>query len=153
MMFEWNPVPKPVSKPKDKPKYKEKRPKKKKNPNLYRGRIIPTQKERTRITPEAYKRMIQEFGEYCHLCGHSGIEAHHITFRSAMGSGQWRNLIGLCKRCHLEAHKHKTITDQLREEREALFGKWYWADVYTLFKEGLVPNTTMEAYERFFSRG
>ena len=35
-------------KSKDKPKPKEKRPKKKKNPYLYRGRIIPTKKERTK---------------------------------------------------------------------------------------------------------
>jgi hypothetical protein len=37
----------------------------------------------------------------------------------------------------------------LREDREAFYGKWFWADKYTLFKEGLIPNTTDEAYERF----
>lgn len=148
-MFEWNPVPKPVSKPKDKPKYKEKRPKKKKNPNLYRGRIIPTQKERTRITPEAYKRMIEEFGEYCLNCGYTPIEAHHLVFRSKMGSGQWRNLAPLCKRCHGFAHRYRTYADQLREDRETIYGKWFWADKWTLFKEGLILNTTDEAYERF----
>jgi HNH endonuclease len=141
--------PKPVSKPKEKPKYKEKRPKKTKNPNLYRGRIVPSRKERTRITEAAYKRMIEEFGEYCLLCGYIPIEAHHITFRSQMGSGGWRNLAPLCKRCHLEAHKHKSIADQLREDREALFGKWYWADKWTLFKEGLIPNTDDKTFEKF----
>jgi 5-methylcytosine-specific restriction endonuclease McrA len=145
----WNPVPKPVSKPKDKPKYKEKRPKKKKNPNLYRGRIVPTPKERSRITAEAYKRMIKEFGEYCLYCGHIPIEAHHIVFRSQLGSGNWRNLAPLCNRCHGFAHKYKAYADQLREERAKQFGKWYWADKYTLFKEGLINNTTDEAYERF----
>lgn len=149
-MNEFQSFPKPVSKPKEKPKYKEKRPKKKKNPNLYRGRIVPSKKDRTRITETAYNRMMKEFGEYCYLCGYTtNLEAHHIVFRSQMGSGGWRNLVPLCKRCHLEAHKHKTVADQLREDREALYGKWYWADVYTLFKEGLVPNTTTEAYERF----
>jgi hypothetical protein len=142
--------PKPVSKPKERPKYIEKRPKKTKNPNLHRGRIIPSKKDRTRITEAAYKRMIEEFGEYCLLCGHIPIEAHHLTFRSQMGSGGWRNLAPLCKRCHLEAHKHRTIAEQLREDRELMFGKWYWADKWTLFKEGLIPNSTDEAFERFF---
>jgi hypothetical protein len=148
-MSEFQSFPKPVSKPKEKPKYKEKRPKKKKNPNLYRGRMIPSKKDRTRITEAAYKRMIEEFGEYCLLCGYVPIEAHHITFRSQMGSGGWRNLVPLCKRCHVEAHKRKTIADQLREDRELIFGKWYWADKYTLFKENLIPNTTDQAFERF----
>jgi 5-methylcytosine-specific restriction endonuclease McrA len=149
MDLTWRPTPKPISKPKDKPKYKEKRPKKKKNPNLYRGRIIPTKKERTRITETAYKRMIKEFGEYCLNCGHTHIEAHHLVFRAHMGSGQWRNLAPLCSRCHGLAHKIKSYADQLREDREVLYGKWFWADKYTLFKEGLIPNTTDDAYERF----
>jgi 5-methylcytosine-specific restriction endonuclease McrA len=142
--------PKPVSKPKERPKYKEKRPKKTKNPNLHRGRIIPSKKDRTRITEAAYKRMIEEFGEYCHLCGYTTqLEAHHIVFRSQFGTGGWRNLVPLCKRCHLEAHKHKTIADQLREDREERFGPWYHADKWTLFKENLIQNTTDEAFERF----
>jgi 5-methylcytosine-specific restriction endonuclease McrA len=143
MDLTWRPTPKPISKP------KEKRPKKKKNPNLYGTRIVPSKKERTRITETAYKRMIKEFGEYCLNCGSNPIEAHHIVFRSQMGSGQWRNLAPLCGSCHGLAHKIKSYADQLREEREALYGKWYWADKYTLFKEGLIPNTTDDAYECF----
>jgi hypothetical protein len=42
MDLTWRPTPKPISNP------KEKRPKKKKNPNLYGTRIVPTKKERTR---------------------------------------------------------------------------------------------------------
>jgi nitrate/TMAO reductase-like tetraheme cytochrome c subunit len=138
-------VPKPVSKPKVKPK----KPKKKKNPNLYRGRMVPTKKDRTRITADAYSRMKKEFGEYCLNCGHMPVEAHHIVFRSQMGTGGWRNLAPLCHRCHVFTHKHKALADMLRVEREALYGKWYFADKYTLFKENLIPNTTDEAYERF----
>jgi 5-methylcytosine-specific restriction endonuclease McrA len=145
----FHPVPKPKSPPKEKPKYKEKRPKKKKNPNLYRGRIIPTRKERTRITETDYKRMMEEFGEYCHLCGYTPVEAHHIVFRSHMGSGNWRNLVPLCHRCHGFAHKYKTFAEQLREERTELFGEHFSKDKYSLFKEGLIQNTTDEAYERF----
>ena len=150
MDLNWNPAPKPISKPKDKPKYKEKRPKKKKNPNLYRGRIIPTKKERTRITEEAYKRMIKEFGGYCLNCGYTPIEAHHLVFRSSIGTGNWRNLAPLCNRCHGMAHKLKSYADQLREDRAALFGPHFGKDKYSLFMEGLIPNTTDEAYERFF---
>lgn len=149
MDLEVRAYPKPISKPKEKPKYKEKRPKKKKNPNLYRGRIIPTQRERTRITESAYKRMIKEFGEYCLNCGHTPVEAHHLVFRSQMGTGQWRNLAPLCGRCHGFAHKYKSYADQLREDREAIYGPWYHADKYTLFKEGLIPNTEDKTFEKF----
>jgi hypothetical protein len=86
MDLNWNPAPKPISKPKEKPKYKEKQPKKKKKPNLYQSRIVPTKKERTRITETAYKRMIKEFGEYCLNCGSNPIEAHHIVLDH---NGKW----------------------------------------------------------------
>lgn len=145
----FNPIPKPKSAPKEKPKYKEKRPKKKKNPNLYRGRIIPSRKERTMITEAQYKRMIEIFGDYCLLCGYAPIEAHHLVFRSQMGSGNWRNLAPLCKRCHGMAHQLKTFAEQLREDRAYLFGEHFWKDKYTLFKEGLIPNTEDKTFEKF----
>jgi hypothetical protein len=143
MDLSWKPIPKPVSKP------KEKRPKKKKNPNLYGTRIVPSKKERTRITETAYKRMIKEFGEYCLNCGSNPISAHHIVFRSQMGSGNWRNLAPLCNSCHSLAHKLKTYAEQLREDREAIYGPHFHKDKYSLFKESLINNTTDEAYERF----
>lgn len=136
-------------KEKRKSKYKEKRPKKKKNPQLYRGRIIPTKKQRTKISPGDYTRMLEEFGEYCQMCGYTPIEAHHIVFRSHFGSGNWRNLVPLCKKCHHQAHQQKEFADLMRDMRTERFGIHFWKDVYTLFKEGLVKNTTPEAYERF----
>jgi 5-methylcytosine-specific restriction endonuclease McrA len=141
-------VPKP--KPKDKPKYKKKRPNKKKNPYLYRGRIVPEQKERTRITKENYNRMIEEFGNYCEECGYTPIHAHHLVFRSHMGSGNWRNLSPLCQRCHDRAHKDYEFAEYLRNKRAKRFGEHFGKDVYSLFKEGLVNNTTQQAMERFF---
>lgn len=137
---------------KAKPKYKERRPKKKKNPYLHRGRIIPSRKERTKITKENYMKMIEVFGEYCQECGHTPIEAHHIVFRSQFGSGNWRNLAPLCERCHKRAHREKEFADYLREKRAEQYSIHYWKDVYTLFKEGLVNNTTKEAYERFMQK-
>ncbi|POD46305.1 HNH endonuclease [Pseudomonas syringae pv. syringae] len=136
-------------KEKDKPRYKERKPKKKKNPYLYRGRIIPTKKERTKITAVDYKRMIEEFGEYCMMCGFSPIEAHHIVFRSHFGSGNWRNLAPLCKSCHERAHKSKEFADEIKDMRAERFGPHFHKDMYSLFKEGLVKNTTPEAFERF----
>ena len=147
--MEWNPVPKPVSKPKDKPMYRSRTPKKRKNPNLYRGRIIPTKKERTRITEQDYNRMLQEFGEYCMMCGHTPIEAHHLVFRSHFGSGNWRNLAPLCNYCHTKAHRDREFADYMRDMRAERFGPHFAKDVYSLFKEGLINNTTPEAYERF----
>jgi hypothetical protein len=145
-------VPKPKSKPKDKPKYTEKRPKKKKNPYLYRGRIIPSRKERTKITEKDYKRMVEEFGEYCQECGYTPIFAHHLQFRSKMGTGNWRNLSPLCLRCHERAHKDFEFAEYLRNKRAELIGPDFWKDKYTLFKEGLIPNTDDDTYERFFKK-
>jgi 5-methylcytosine-specific restriction endonuclease McrA len=136
-------------KEKDTPKHKEKRPKKKKNPYLYRGRIVPTQKERTRIIEENYNRMIEVFGNYCQECGFTPISAHHLIFRSAMGTGNWRNLAPLCKRCHDRAHSDYEFTEYLRDKRAKQYGPYFGQDKYSLFMEGLLPNTTDEAYERF----
>ena len=136
-------------KDKDRPKFKERKYKKKKNPYLYRGRIIPSRKERTKITEENYNRMIDEFGEYCMMCGHVPIEAHHIVFRSQFGSGNWRNLAPLCDKCHKQAHTQREFADLIRDMRAERFGPHYFKDVYSLFKEGLIKNTFPEAYERF----
>jgi hypothetical protein len=139
MKLEFNPV----------PKFKEKRPKKSKNPNLYRGRIIPTRKERTRIKETDYNRMIEEFGEYCQMCGHTPIEAHHIVFRAQFGSGHWRNLAPLCKKCHNQAHQDRNFADLLRDMRAERFGIHFWKDKYSLFKEGLINNTDDKTFESF----
>lgn len=136
-------------KEKDTPKHKEKRPKKKKNKYLYRGRIIPGQKERTRITADNYNRMIEEFGNYCQECGYTPIAAHHLVFRSQLGTGNWRNLAPLCKRCHDRAHSDFEFAEYLRNKRAALFGPHFGQDKYSLFMEGIILNTTDEAYERF----
>lgn len=148
-MFEYSPCPKPISKPKDKPKHKEKRPKKKKNPYLYRGRIIPHQKERTMITPDNYNKMIEVFGNYCQECGYTPIFAHHLIFRSSFGTGGWRNLAPLCKRCHDRAHSDYEFTEYLREKRAAEYGEHFGKDKYSLFQEGFIPNTDDKTFERF----
>jgi hypothetical protein len=134
---------------KDKPKPKEKRPKKKKNPYLYRGRIIPKRKERTKITERNYKKMLEVFGNYCQECGYTPIFAHHLVFRSALGTGNWRNLAPLCQKCHDRAHQEFEFAEYLRKKRAAEYGEHFGKDKYSLFQEGLIPNTTDQAYERF----
>jgi HNH endonuclease len=139
-------------KDKNKPKFKEKRPKKKKKSHIHRGRVIPTKKERTKITKHNYAAMIKEFGDYCMECGFTPIEAHHLVFRSQFGSGNWRNLAPLCGHCHERAHKDAEFAEKLRQDRAALYGQYYWADKYTLFKEGIIPNTDDVAYERYMKK-
>ncbi|WP_394139581.1 HNH endonuclease [Cytobacillus oceanisediminis] len=134
---------------KRKPKVKEKRPKKKKNPQLYRGRIIPKKKDRTKITPENYNKMIEVYGAYCQECGYTPVSAHHLVFRSSMGTGGWRNLAPLCTKCHDRAHKHFEFAEYLRTKRAERFGPHFGKDKYALFKEGLIPTSTDEMYERF----
>ncbi|MFT8319326.1 MAG: HNH endonuclease [Bacillus sp. (in: firmicutes)] len=136
-------------KSKDKPKHKEKRPKKKKNPYLYRGRIIPSRKERTKIIKKDYDRMIEEFGDYCMMCGHTPIFAHHLVFRSHIGTGNWRNLAPLCKKCHDRAHEDFDFAEYLRQMRSERFGEHFGKDKYSLFMEGLIPNTDDGTYETF----
>lgn len=151
-MFEYLPVPKPVSKPKEKPKYKKKRPKKKTNSYLYRGRIIPNQRERTHINPKDYNKMIEVFGNYCQECGYTPIAAHHLVFRSSMGTGNWRNLAPLCKRCHDRAHSDFEFAEYLRNKRAKEYGAHFGQDKYSLFMDGLISNTTDQAYERFMQK-
>ena len=151
-MFEFRPIPKPTKerKEKPKPKYKEKRPKKrKKKLEVYKGRTIPSAKTRGQISKREYERMIEEFGSACIICGSPYVEAHHLRFRSQGGRGKWRNLVPLCKEHHMKAHSDRKFADWLREERKKRFGSWYWADEYDLFKAGLIPNTTKEAFEKY----
>jgi 5-methylcytosine-specific restriction endonuclease McrA len=151
-MFEYRPYSKEMQlkgHQKEKKQYKAKKPKKKKKPYVYKGRTIPKKKERTKISKTNYMRMIEEFGDCCMICGKTPIDAHHIVFRSQYGSGNWRNLAPLCKEHHTMAHKDRNFAEYLREERRERFGKWFWADKYTLFKEGLIPTPTDEMFERF----
>jgi len=136
-------------KQKDKPKTTKKKPRKSKNPYLYRGRLIPQQKERTQITKENYTKMIEVFGEYCQECGYTPIHAHHLVFRSSMGTGSWRNLAPLCKHCHDRVHKDFEFAEYLREKRAEQFGPHFGKDKYSLFMEGLISNTDDKTYERF----
>ena len=150
---EWNPAPKPVAQRKDKQhrKSKAKIPKKrKKKAETYKGRVIPKAKDRTKISKANYERMIEEFGDRCMICGKIPVQAHHLVFRSKLGSGNWRNLAPLCDEHHRQAHRDYEFAEWLRQERAKRFGPHFGKDKYALFKEGLIPNTTEQAFEKFF---
>lgn len=153
LSHEFHPVPKTVKARKDKPKtrIREKKPKKRKGKvQTYKGRVIPNRKVRGSVSKREYTRMVEEFGRACLVCGSTyTIEAHHVRFRSQGGRGKWRNLAPLCKIHHQLAHQDRDFADWLRQEREARYGSWYWADEYDLFQAGLIPNTTKEAFEKF----
>lgn len=137
-------------KQKDKPNYKERRPKKKKRKlEVYKGRTIPTGKQRSAISKKEYTRAIETFGSVCVICSNPYIEMHHILFRSLMGKGGYRNLTPLCKEHHILAHSSREFSDKLRKERQKMYGEWYWADKYDLFKAGLIPNTDDKTFEKF----
>ncbi|MGD7007598.1 HNH endonuclease signature motif containing protein [Metabacillus sp. 84] len=157
-MFEYRPYSKdsqlgksPKKEP-DTPDFKVKKPKKRKKPQLTKGRAVPNSKTRSKITKKEYGRAIKAFGEACAECENPAIEMHHLKFRSQGGKGGYRNLLPLCKTHHNKAHRSRTFADSLRADREAIYGSWYWADRFDLFKEGLLPNTTQEAFEKFMER-
>ena len=40
----------------------------------------------------------------CEVCGKQAVDIHHIVYKSAMGSDNIENLIGLCRDCHQQSH-------------------------------------------------
>lgn len=141
------------------PKKKRIAKKKKRQPlkqEVYKGRVIPKKSARGRITRKEYIKAQKAHGEYCFICQTTvGLEAHHIKFRSAEGRGQWRNIRFLCGEHHRGAyspHRDRNVRRALELMHEDLYGPHYFKDVYDLFKEGLVENTTPEAYEEFMQR-
>ena len=78
---------------------------------------------RLRLTEHGYRklcRLIDERdGGCCRICGsHTGLQHHHVVFRSAGGDDREDNLILLCWRCH-DAYAHgprlKSFRDMFKE--------------------------------------
>jgi 5-methylcytosine-specific restriction endonuclease McrA len=64
---------------------------------------------RIRLASEDYKRLLRQTLERdswrCQQCGRaSGLQVHHIRFRSLLGDDDLNNLITLCHHCHEEEH-------------------------------------------------
>jgi len=56
---------------------------------------------------EIYQKIVEE-QKWCQLCGSTNwLEIHHIMYRSQGGNNDERNLIRLCKQCHMLVHSNK----------------------------------------------
>lgn len=143
----------PVSKESQIRKVPIKQRKQNNKPEVHKGRLIPKRSVRGNVTRKEKNKALAAHGEHCHFCGKtSGLEAHHIRFRSAGGRGQWRNIRFLCHEHHRgkhSPHRDERIRQELENLHRELYGEWFWADVYDLFKAGLIENTTDEAFEEF----
>jgi 5-methylcytosine-specific restriction endonuclease McrA len=146
-MFEYRPYPK--SQQLKKPGKKEKR------LEVYKGRTIPSKRQRGKVTKKEYNRAIEANGDACLVCGSKQIEMHHVLFRSKGGRGTWRNLIPLCPEHHrgkTGVHQNKGLMLHFQKRQRELYGPYYHCDKWDLYKAGLIPNTTDKAFEEFFEK-
>ncbi|MGN7311483.1 HNH endonuclease [Alkalicoccobacillus gibsonii] len=138
---EYNPAPKI--------RYREKRPKKQKKMEQYKGVKIPSRKVRSAISKTDYEKALEYWDGGCAETGRNDVEMHHVVFRSNLGRGSWRNLVPLTSELHRRCHTDKEYAEYWRAEMEKRFGPWYWADRFDLYKAGLIPNATPEAFNSF----
>ncbi|ARK28766.1 HNH endonuclease [Halalkalibacter krulwichiae] len=143
------------------PKVTRKPNRKKKKVELYKGVKVPSRKARGQIDKKNYDKAMEKYEYQCAECGISvGLEMHHIVFRSDSGRKGWRNLVPLCKLHHDFCHEkfpNKELretysgwyADMWREKHEMLYGPFFAADKYDLWKAGLIPNCTDQAFDSF----
>lgn len=112
---------------------------------------IPSAAVRGRINESDYKKALEYWGG-CAVTGQLTVEMHHAKFRSSGGRGTWRNLVPLIQPLHRKCHTDREFADYWRQELEKRFGPWYWADRFDLYKAGLIPNATHEAFEKFMRK-
>lgn len=130
---------------------------KEKKPQTVKGRIVPGKKTRGKITAAEYNESLKQHGETCYFCGTTiNLECHHVIpkgfSRIKNGRGVWRNLRFLCSEHHrgkAGVHQNKEMMEKLQQEHECLYGPHFYKDRFDLFKEGLIPNTSKEAYLEF----
>lgn len=134
------------------PKFKERRPKKSKKMEQFKGVKIPSRRVRGQISKADYEKALEYWGGGCAVTGQLTVEMHHAKFRSSGGRGTWRNLVPLIQPLHRKCHTEIEFADYWRQELEKRFGPWYWADRFDLYKAGLIPNATHEAFEKFMRK-
>jgi len=64
---------------------------------------------RIKLNRQAYaelcRRVLDRDGWRCQKCGGaSGLQVHHLRFRSSLGDDDIQNLISLCSSCHEKIH-------------------------------------------------
>jgi 5-methylcytosine-specific restriction endonuclease McrA len=62
----------------------------------------------------------------CEVCGSQAVDIHHINARGMGGSKEAdviENLMGLCRKCHIEYGDKKQYKDFLKDIHEKNYGK------------------------------
>lgn len=52
----------------------------------------------------------------CENCSSKAVDIHHLIFRSHQGNDEIKNLMALCRNCHIKAHSNKEFNEQLKEK-------------------------------------
>ncbi|AYB38557.1 HNH endonuclease [Brevibacillus laterosporus] len=88
---------------------------------------------RGRISPAVYNEVMERDQGRCVLCGKTTwLEAHHIIFRSAGGTGEAYNVALACGpvtqtgTCHWKAHNTESGRKAFEEYRQKVLIPYYW---------------------------
>lgn len=145
-------------KEKDTPNFKERRyNRKRKQTKRVTNEIKPPSRySRGQFSMEDKQKIDEMYGHACLVCVTPYIEYHHCKFLSGLGRGVWRNGVPLCGDHHRldkdSPHQNEKTAETYRQHKLKIFGPYYYMDTWDLYKKGLIPNTTKEAYESFMAR-
>lgn len=71
---------------------------------------VSRKKKSKRKTSREIREAVISRDKCCAVCGEtSGLEVHHVIYRSKGGTDDMGNLVTLCKSCHAEKHKGEPI--------------------------------------------
>lgn len=100
-------------------------------------------KKSTGIMPTVRKRVLERDNRQCVICGQPYcLELAHYISRAQLGLGIPKNLVCLCKKCHMaydgtkRAEYGEILRDYLKgwypdwDEKELVYDKWKWTKEY-----------------------
>lgn len=130
---------------------------KKNKQEVFRGRTIPTKKQRGAVSKTTARKVFEVYGEYCAICQSNQIELHHIKPKgfSNGGRGTWRNLIPLCPSHHRGkegVHNNKKLMEKFQYEHKKKYGVHYHCDKFDLYKLGLIKEAEDADFEEFMQK-
>ena len=69
------------------------------------------------------KNYLDKFGHIsfleCEVCHAPAVDIHHIKYKSRGGTGEYENLIALCRKCHDKAHEEILKESDLKKIADA----------------------------------